>query len=67
LARAKRITTRGRELLSSQPTDAESIRRWRLQLEGVAREIDAGFAADSMPEEIASLRRELVTILRDGS
>ena len=32
---------------------------WRLKLEGVAREIDAGFAPDTLPEALAAARAEL--------
>jgi MoxR-like ATPase len=56
LARAARIVADGESLLDAI-TDDEA---WRLRLEGVAREIDATFPADRLPEEIAALRRRIV-------
>jgi len=64
LARAHRIATSGRDALAARPdaadTDPKSMRAWRLRLEAVAREIDAGFAPEAMPEELADVRAELV-------
>ncbi|MCB9673510.1 MAG: AAA family ATPase [Alphaproteobacteria bacterium] len=36
---------------------------WRLKLEGVAREIDAGFAADALPADLAAVRQRIVGAL----
>ena len=46
LARAARIASAGEEALAARPAggDPEALSAWRLRLEGVAREIDAGFA-----------------------
>ena len=60
LARASRIAAAGRAVLAARPEGEEALARWRLQLEGVAREIDAGFAADALPPELATLRASLV-------
>jgi MoxR-like ATPase len=57
LARAARIVEDGEALLAEAAPDAAP---WRLKLEGVAREIDATFAADRTPEAIAALRRKIV-------
>lgn len=64
LARAARIVTAGRELLDARPVgDGEDAIAWRLRLEGVAREIDAGFAVEQRPPELARLRDDLAVIL----
>ena len=34
---------------------------WRLKLEGVAREIDAGFAREALPANLKTLREAIVT------
>ncbi|MCC6536207.1 MAG: AAA family ATPase [Bryobacterales bacterium] len=62
LARARRIEKAGHALLAARP--AQPDHAWQLQLEGVAREIDATFHASQMPEAIAALRRSLVAELR---
>lgn len=66
LARATRLATAGRALLAVVPArdDAHAQTEWRLKLEGVAREIDAGFAAEQLPPELAAVRAELVNALR---
>ena len=63
LARAARLVRAGRELLGGRggtPSDA-----WRLRLEGVAREIDAGFAPDRRPAELEAMRAEIARALGD--
>jgi MoxR-like ATPase len=51
-ARARRIASAGEALLAKpQPEDPG----WRLRVEGIAREIDAGFGASAMPETLAAL------------
>ena len=58
LARARRINAAGQALLSALPaTDGMA---WRLQLEGVAREIDASFSPSNLPPELAALRLRIV-------
>ncbi len=63
LARASRIAAAGEALLAARPRadDAEALDAWRLKLEGVAREIDAGFAKP--PEALASVRARIVAAL----
>jgi MoxR-like ATPase len=62
LARAQRIVNVGESLLSTRPggDDDRAVESWRLKLEGVAREIDAGFSARSIPADVASLRARIV-------
>ncbi|QSQ22142.1 AAA family ATPase [Pyxidicoccus parkwayensis] len=57
-ARAQRIATAGQMLLAERPADgdAEALAAWRLKLEGVAREMDAGFAPEALTEELKALR-----------
>ncbi len=68
LARAQRIAQAGRTVLAERPTDGapERLAAWRLKLEGVAREMDAGFAPEALPAELQALRAELRTVLADG-
>lgn len=60
LARAARLAAAGRELLSARPESPGDLEGWRLRLEGVAREIDAGFAAEQIPAELSEVRSRLV-------
>jgi MoxR-like ATPase len=62
LARAARIATAGREALAVVPEDPDD---WRLRLEGIVREIDAGFAPEIMPTDLAEVRARIVAVLRD--
>jgi MoxR-like ATPase len=63
LARAARLVAEGTALLARGDTGDE-MRFW-LELEAVAREIDAGFAPDALPPELAALRERLVGLLRE--
>jgi len=65
LARAARLERSGVALLDAPPAaDPPSERRsWRLKLEGVMREIDAGFLADSLPRGLAELRPRLAAAI----
>jgi MoxR-like ATPase len=67
LARAQRIAKSGREALAARPDgDLKQMAAWRLRLESVAREIDAGFAAEAMPPELAAIRSQIVEALNAG-
>lgn len=70
--RARRLTEAARALLSDQDSeddadgeagDSDGSGPRRLRLEAVAREIDAAFAPDALPEELAHERRRLVEAL----
>jgi MoxR-like ATPase len=69
LARASRIIAAGQTLLalSSENHNEEARQIWKLKLEGIAREIDAGFAVEQMPEELANLRARIVTTLNHNN
>lgn len=67
LARAARIATAGREVLRARPASpasSEEVEDWCLRLEGIAREIDAGFAPEAMPHDLAEVRAGIVAALR---
>lgn len=64
LARAARIATAGREALRNRPAGADQVEDWCLRLEGIAREIDAGFAPETMPLDLAEVRAGIVAALR---
>ena len=40
-----------------------ALEAWRLRVEGVAREIDATFAPDTLPPDLAALRERIVAAL----
>lgn len=63
LARAVRLAESGRALLGERPAGAAGLPAWRLRLEGVAREIDAGFSPESLPAGLAGVRVEIVEAL----
>jgi len=66
LARAARIVAQGRDVLAARPAheDVAALAAWCLRLEGVAREIDAGFSQDRLPPELRALRSQIVEVLR---
>lgn len=66
LARAARLVTLGKEALAARPHSEEARvqEAWRLVLEGIAREIDAGFTSQSLPPDLAEIRRQIVAQLQ---
>jgi len=69
-ARALRLVRAGEELLSSRPAAGDpDLSGWQLKLEGIAREIDAGFAPEQMPEELQTVRKRILQVaaLREWS
>lgn len=65
-ARAQRLARAATELLDVElPDDPTTRRRWRLRLEGVAREIDAGFPPGDLPESLAAIRGRVVSRLEE--
>ncbi|MES1245731.1 MAG: AAA family ATPase [Acidobacteriota bacterium] len=67
LARAARIASAGREALRARPHGPEEAEEWLLRLEGIAREIDAGFAPETMPADLVEVRSRIVDALRGVS
>ncbi len=69
LARATRVAQAARQVLDTRPNnaDGEQNRAWRLQLEGIAREIDAGFTPEQMPAELVELRVRIIEVLGQSS
>lgn len=66
LARAARIAAAGREALAARPANAEELPDWRLRLEGVVREVDAGFAPETLPPDLADVRSRIVAVLGEN-
>jgi MoxR-like ATPase len=64
LARAARIAAAGREALRTRPSSVDQLEDWCLRLEGIAREIDAGFAPEALPVDLAEVRAGIVAALR---
>ena len=64
-ARATLIVRVGQEALAARPASDDVSARdgWRLRLESVAREIDAGFASESLPAELRAVRERIVAEL----
>ncbi len=62
-ARGAKLLQRATVLLGARPAPEADARDWHLQLEGVAREIDATFTTESMPEGVSGLRARVVEIL----
>ncbi len=67
LARAARIVRDADALLAEAPSSPEALAPWRLKLEGVAREIDAGFAPGDLPPLLAEARARLVAALKGAA
>lgn len=63
LARAARLVNIAEEVIESRPFEAAEQEAWRLKIEGIAREIDAGFNTDTMPPALAAVRAQVVEIL----
>src|SRR6266404_321173 len=65
LGRATRVGRAAREILSKRPDGSalDEQSGWRLKLEGVAREIDAGFMPERMPPELVELRVQIIEML----
>jgi len=57
-ARANRIARAAEPLLAAVPGADEQV-PWRLRIEGLLREIDAGFPTNALPEPLPALRERL--------
>ncbi len=64
-ARAERIVNSAREILDNlpSPADAAELLAWKLKLEGIAREIDAGFNSETVPEDLNEIRAAILAAL----
>jgi MoxR-like ATPase len=60
MARATRLVNLANETLQNPTENREA---WTLKLEGIAREIDAGFNTETMPPDLAEIRAKIVEIL----
>lgn len=68
LARARRIVSMAEELFAEGAGDGAAAREgYQLRLEGLAREIDAGFAPDALPAELARTRERISEELGAGA
>ncbi len=63
LARATRLVNIANETLVNRPLESENQAAWKLKIEGIAREIDAGFNTETMPQDLAEVRVKVVEIL----
>lgn len=65
LARAARLAEAGQTTLADRP-DGNAfgpMAIWRLKLEGIVREIDAGFVAETLPAPLAVVRTQIAQAL----
>lgn len=65
-ARATRLVAAAKELLAAPPTDTTATESWLLRLEGIAREIDAGFDVEQLPNDLKEVRARIVTVLKQA-
>lgn len=62
-ARAQRLVAAAEELLGQAPAaDDPELAGWQLKLEGIGREIDAGFAPEQLPAELRAVREQIVAL-----
>ncbi len=63
-ARATRLVRDAESLLEAEPAqDSEGRGPWRMRLEGVMREVDAGFSVAALPPELAVIRERVQAVL----
>jgi MoxR-like ATPase len=64
-ARATRLARAGDAALAEAPSEADEAarERWRSKAEAIAREIDAGFAKQDLPPDLAAVRERIVEAL----
>jgi MoxR-like ATPase len=63
LARAVRLVNLARETIANRSPENDLQDAWRLKIEGIAREIDAGYNAETMSPDLAEIRAQVVEIL----
>ena len=66
-ARARRLIAAAEALLAAPPSPEADETPWHLKLEGIVREIDAGFAPDDRPPELSEIRSRLVAEVAPSS
>ena len=64
LARAAKLVREGAALLDSAPSNEADRPAFLLRVEGLAREIDAGFTEAAMPPDLRALRSRAAALLR---
>ncbi|MDP2345624.1 MAG: AAA family ATPase [Deltaproteobacteria bacterium] len=62
-ARGLRILRDGTAVIDAVPQEEDARVPWRLRIEGIGREIDATFASDALPPELAALRARVAAVL----
>jgi MoxR-like ATPase len=65
-ARGAKLVREASAILAARPLPETNDHAWRLQVEGIARDIDATFTVTTMPEDVASLRARVVEVLGGG-
>jgi MoxR-like ATPase len=62
-ARGAKLVRDGTAVLDEEPAEDAKQYEWRLRVEAIAREIDATFAREALPEDLAALRNRIVAAL----
>lgn len=65
-ARALRLVNAANELLEAPPENPQDRGAWQLKLEGIAREIDAGFIRNVLPTNLVQIRTQIIELLGAG-
>jgi MoxR-like ATPase len=67
LARAAKLVETARSILGARPADGgPDVASWKLRLEAVVREIDSGFAPETLPPGLKEAREEISRALALG-
>lgn len=62
-ARAERIMQQAQILLTEKPGQETELEHWRLRIEALGREIDAGFSEQALSDELKNVRGQLAAEL----
>ena len=63
LARAQRLSADAAQTLSQAPQEPRERAAWQQKLEGITREIDAGFSSETLPPELSQARQNVLSAL----
>jgi MoxR-like ATPase len=63
MARSAKLLRDAAAVLEGEPVEDAEKGEWRLRVEAIAREIDATFARDALPDELVALRTKIVEVL----
>lgn len=67
LVRARRLVEAGSRILAAEPAEEQEKHAWRLKLEGIVREMDAGLAPEQVNDELDAVRSSIIKVLETGA